>query len=235
MKAQELPAEKLFQGSMEQYLDLRRELQATKTLGMQLSSLEELVEVRGREILRTMLEEHIELRGLGIVGDEVKGSDGLNRTHLRHRAVTIKTIFGAVCVNRIVYGMRGGKSLVPKDAMLNLPENSYSHGLEQRLAREAAKGSFEEAMRSVASQTGVTIPKRQVEEIAQNAAQDFAAFYEERSKDAIRRTTKQNEYLILTTDAKGIVMRKADLREATRKAAEESSHKLKTRLSRADS
>jgi len=37
--------------------------------------------------------------------------------------------------------------------------------------------------------------------------------------------------LVLSEDGKGIVMRKEDLREGTKRAAERDSHKLKTRLS----
>lgn len=234
MEARELPAEKLFHGSMEKVLDLTRELQTPEVRRMRLSSLESLLEVRGREILRTMLEEHIELRGPGDIGDAVTGSDGLTRTHRRERKVIVATIFGEVPIDRLIYSKPATTSLAPKEAMLNLPENKYSHGLVQRIALEVAKGSVSEASSAVKAQTGVEIHKRQVEEIARNAAQDFEAFYAERSQAGIRRAAKQNEYLILTTDGKGIVMRKADLREATRKLAEESSHKLKTRLSKGE-
>lgn len=234
MEARELLAEKQFHGSIEKVLDLTRELQTPAVRGMRLSSLESLVEVRGREILRTMLEEHIELRGPGDIGGAVTGSDNVKRTHRRERAVSIATIFGEVSVGRLIYSKPGATSLAPKEAMLNLPESKYSHGLEQRIAVEVAKGSMSEASAAVKVQTGVEIHKRQVEEIAQNAAQDFESFYADRSKAEIRRVAKQNEYLILTTDGKGIVMRKADLREATRKLAEESNHKLKTRLSKGE-
>ena len=40
--------------------------------------------------------------------------------------------------------------------------------------------------------------------------------------------------LVLSADAKGIVMRHADLREATKKAAEKSEHKMKRRLSKGE-
>jgi hypothetical protein len=234
MEARELPTEKLFHGSMEQYLDLRRELQTPRVLRMQLSSLESLVEVRGREILRTMLEEHIELRGPGNIGEAVLGSDGVSRTHLRERAITIKTIFGEVEVERTVYSKPGATSLAPKEAMLNLPERSYSHALRQRVAKEAVKGSFDEATLAIRQQTGVLVPKRQAEEIVVSAARDFEAFYEEREKDALRRVTKANEILVLTTDGKGVTMLKEGLREATRKRAEETVHKLETRLSKGE-
>src|SRR5919197_5526356 len=40
--------------------------------------------------------------------------------------------------------------------------------------------------------------------------------------------------LVMSLDGKGIVMRREDLREATKRAAEREQHKLKTRLSRGE-
>jgi hypothetical protein len=74
--------------------------------------------------------------------------------------------------------------------------------------------------------TGSSIAKRQVEELAVRAAQDFDAFYEQR---AAARDPK-DDLLVVSTDGKGVVMRHEDLREGTRKAAEKSVHKLQTRL-----
>jgi hypothetical protein len=73
------------------------------------------------------------------------------------------------------------------------------------LARELAKGSYGEAIESVEMQTGVEIPRRQAEAIVRTAAADFTAFYEGRQLEALRRVAKQNEFMILTTDGKGIV------------------------------
>jgi hypothetical protein len=201
---------------------------------MRHAELESLIEVEGREVLRSLLEEVIQLRGPGDIGPAIDGTDGISRTHRRLRAISIKTIFGEVEIERMVYGKPGSDSLAPKEAVLNLPEKSYSHGIEQRMAKEVAKSSFDEAVDAVKTQTGVLVPKRQAEEIVKNAAQDFDTFYQEREKAALRRITKANELLALTTDGKGITMLKDGLREATRKRAEETSHKLKTRLSKGE-
>ena len=49
--------------------------------------------------------------------------------------------------------------------------------------------------------------------------------------DALLLTGQESGLLIMTLDGKGVVMREQDLREATRKAAHNSNHKLQTRLS----
>jgi len=50
----------------------------------------------------------------------------------------------------------GAVSLFPKDGVLNLPEDSFSHGVRRAAAIEAARGSFDEACASLerASATG---------------------------------------------------------------------------------
>jgi len=191
---------------------------------MHLGSLESLIELEGREIQRLMLEEHIGLRGPGNVGESVEGSDNVLRSHKRIRSIGLKTIFGEIQIERTQYGKPGHTSLTPKEALLNLPQCSYSHGVQRRIALEVAKGSHDEAIASIEAQTGVRIPKRQAEEIAQSKARDFDAFYERRGVLALREITKENDLLILSTDGKGVAMRKDDLRELTKNV-------LKTRRS----
>ncbi len=234
MEARQLPVDQPYQGSLERFYGLTAKLQTSTATDMRLTDLESLIEVEGREVLRCLLEEHIQLRGPGDVGLSVDGADGVVRTHKRIRAISIKTVFGQVAVDRTVYSSPGASGLAPKEASLNIPAKSYSHALSERVAKEAAKGSFDAGQESVKTQTGVAVPKRQAEEIVRHVAQDFDAFYEEREKKALRRVTKENEILALTTDGKGVVMLKDGLREATRKRAEATSHKLKTRLSKGE-
>ena len=61
------------------------------------------------------------------------------------------------------------------------------------------------------------------------AAQDFDAFY----ADRLREPEATDDLLVLSFDGKGIAMRHADLREATRKAAE-AEPKLHTRLAKGE-
>jgi len=88
------------------------------------------------------------------------------------------------------------------DAALNLPRDSFSHGIRRLVAREAAKSSFDEVVETVRELTGASIAKRQVEELTVRAAQDFDAFYQQRA--AAR--DPQDDLLVISTDAKGIVM-----------------------------
>ena len=128
------------------------------------------------------------------------------------------------------YGARGHSSIFPKDALLNLPEESYSHGVKKLVAQEVAKNPFSEVMISVKQSTGITLPKATIEMLAYKASVDFDAFYAKKVSKELNRQS----LLVLTTDGKGIVMRREDLKKATRKKAEQTQHKLRKRQSKGE-
>ncbi|MCL4225115.1 MAG: hypothetical protein KJZ91_11675 [Myxococcales bacterium] len=70
--------------------------------------------------------------------------------------------------------------------------------------------------------TGAHVPKRQIEELTVRAAQDFDAFYE----NVLREPEATDDLMILSFDGKGIAMRHADLRPATKRAAETTPRRL---------
>ena len=62
--------------------------------------------------------------------------------------------------------------------MLNLPPCGYSWGLQRLAEMFCRSGSYEQAHEFVLAATGVSIGKRQLEQIAAGAAADVAAFYD---------------------------------------------------------
>lgn len=221
-----------FERAERKFAELTQDLQGRQTQAMNLSDLEKRMEKEGRELLRLLLEAHLNSRGMGDIGPEVEGADLIFRTHRRIGERQIKSIFGAVELSRMVYGGRGEESLFPKDAHLNLPADySHSHEVQRRVALEVIKGSFDQATESVSESMGMPIFKQQVEMMAIRAGHDFEAFYEKNLSEERLAEAKLAPLLILTTDGKGIVMRKGDLRPATRKKAESQNHKLQGRLS----
>jgi hypothetical protein len=234
MQARASADENPFAESRRYFDDLTRELAERKTMQMTHGELERLVEQRGRELLRHLFQDHLDLRGPGEATTDVVGANGVRRPHERLRTRPLKIIFGEVTVSRMGYSAHDAETLFPRDAELNLPPELYSHGLQRRAANEVIKTSFDQATAAIAESTGTTVPKRQVEELTARAAVDFDAFYETRSADSVREAAKTGEILALSTDGKGIVMRRKDLREATRKAAETRTHKMSKRLSRGE-
>jgi hypothetical protein len=209
------------------------DLRSKEVLNLQHGEVEKLIAKSGNELCRLFLQSYFDGREKEeAVLAYVKGADGLERNHRKEScARNLMSLFGQVEIRRIGYGKFGSQNLFPLDANLNLPTNKYSHGLQKRVAEESTKSSFDQAVDSVDRTTGGAIPKRQAEELVVNITQDFEAFYESRGATSAEETS---DPLILSLDGKGIVMRQEGLRSATKKAAENEQHKLKTRLSRGE-
>ena len=226
--------EKPFANSQHVFDNLTERLGSGAALQMTHGELERLLEKEGRELLRQLLQDQLDLRGPGDARGEVVGANGIGRPHARPRERGLKTIFGTVTVSRLGYSAHGEETLFPRDAELNLPPELYSHGVQRRAAEEVIKVSFDQAAAAIESTTGTTVPKRQLEDLTSRAAMDFDGFYETRSADSVRQAGKTGPILALSTDGKGIVMRPESLREATRKAAAQRDHKMSKRLSRGE-
>lgn len=223
-----------FHSSFEKFYSLTDCLRSPEARVMDFSDLEKKIETETRELKRRLLQDHLNSRSPGDIGDSITGSDQMKRAHKRERERGVTSLFGEVRVERLGYSAHGAPSLFPKDAILNLPEDSFSHGIRRAVAIEAARGSFDEACASVERMTGVEIGKRQAEELSRKAAQDFYAFYAQGSTAETLAAVKAFPLQILSVDGKGIVMRHEDLREATRIKAEGTEHKLNKRISRGE-
>jgi len=197
--------------------------------GLQHGELEEQLEVRGRELLRLMFQDRLDLTAAQEERrHDVTGKDGVVRTRAeRGRPRPLVTKFGQVMVSRIAYRSPGRSNVHPLDAALNLPEEKHSHGLRRLAAIESARGSIEAAGAAITRATGVTIGKRQLEELARRCAVHVEAFYLQRAVSP----AADDHALVLTFDGKGIVMLPGALRPATAKAAAAAEGKLATRLS----
>jgi hypothetical protein len=180
--------------------------------------------------LRRMLQEHLDLRAEQETRREVIDAKGISRTRVRATERQLESWFGTVTVGRLGYSRPGLSMLAPLDGELNLGQDLYSHGIRRLAAEQTSKESFDEVVSSVLKMSGAKIAKRQVEELARRAAADFEEFY------ARRAVTKpaSGAILVISSDAKGVVMRTPDLRAVTRKAAQNRRQKMRTRLSRGE-
>jgi hypothetical protein len=195
--------------------------------------LEQWLTVEGRELQRLLLQEHLDLRaGAELRLVEVHGSDDVKRKEARPLSRAMGSVFGSVTVGRLGYQANGVACLCPLDASLNLPPELFSYGIRRLVALHAARNSFDEVVEEVESITGMIVHKRQVEELAQAAAQDFDAFYAQSSPDL--QGVSNQALLVLTVDGKGIVVRKEDLRKGTREAAQKANRKLQKRLTKGE-
>ncbi len=203
-----------------------------QALGLEHSELEARLAADARELARQVLQDQLDLRArVEQRADGVIGSDGMPRRSVeRGHERDLHTVLGEVQVARLAYRAAGSENLSPADARLNLPPVRHSHGIRRLAALEAPRSSFEDGQAAIVRQTGQQIGTRQLRELTLAAAQDVGAFYAQRE----RTVPDGKDLLVLSCDAKGVVMRPEALREQTRTQAQNASGKLKTRLSKGE-
>jgi hypothetical protein len=194
--------------------------------------LEAMVQAEGSELLRRLIQGHLDQRSAQEpLRERVVGVDGNARTQRREGCKRrLETRFGEVIVTRRGYGGRDLESVFPLDAELNLPPDKYSHGLREVVVQEVVGGSFDETVEHLARAGGGRMAKRQAEEVVVHLSQDFDAFYAQPLPLA-QASGDERKLLVISADGKGIVLHPNGLREATRRAMERAEHKQHTRLS----
>src|SRR5450755_367474 len=221
-----------FAASMKLVTALVAELHAPEAAGLTACELEQFVQDGGREVLRQMVQDHLDLRAareeetVREHGIPAVGADGITRSRVEtgHRRL-LATLFGPVRVIRCAWRRPGAGNFYPADAALSLPAPRHSHTLARLAVLEAARGSFETAHAAITGRCGPVIGKRQIEQAVATAAVDIAAFYAARVPMPCTAST----LLVISADAKGIVMRPGALRPATARAAARQG-RMRTRL-----
>ena len=222
-----------FSPAVEQFTLLLDRLRSQEATRMEHEEVEKLVNRDGTEVLRRLLQGHLDFRAANETRVlSIRGIGSMVHSHRRQGCGrNLETVFGTVRVSRHGYSARGTTSLFPMDAILNLPPDKYSHGLRRRLAEEVSKNSFDDAVLGIKGTTGGKIPKRQAEQLAAEVSQDFEEFYQRRKTDEPEQT---QDLMALTMDNKGVVMLQQDLRAGTRKQAEKQTGPRKARLGKGE-
>jgi hypothetical protein len=101
------------------------------------------------------------------------------------------------------YGRTGVGSIHPLDEAMQLPARSFSYELQKRMIKAVVQSPFLESTERMRELTGMSVPKRSLEPIIQDAAQDFDAFYAERIPAPWQQTAS---ILVVAVDGKGIPM-----------------------------
>jgi hypothetical protein len=202
-----VPPDDPFAVSRDLFDVLAAELAGPAAAALTACELEELLDERGREVLRQLLQDHFDLRQ---VREEqqarerrapVTGTDGITRTRLETgHGRGLATLFGTVRVTRCAWRKPGTANFRPADAALSLPAGRHSHSLAKLAAIEAARGSFDAAHDAVTRRCGPVIGKRQLEQAVTGAAADIPAFYAARIPEPCTPGT----LLIMSADCKVI-------------------------------
>jgi hypothetical protein len=196
-----------FAVSKAMFAALAAELAGPAAAGLTASGLEELLDERGRDVMRQLLQDHFDLRKMreeqqarehpGPAG----GTDGIIRTRLETgHGRLLATLFGTVTVTRCAWRKPGAGNWCPADAALSLPAGRHSRSLAKLAAAEAARGSFDGAHAAITRRCGPVIGKRQVEQAVVNAAAGIPAFYSAR----VPEPCTPSALLVLSADCKVI-------------------------------
>jgi len=190
------------------FWQLEEWLASSQTRQLPLHQVESQQEPKGRELQRLLLETHIQQRGNGDVGPAlrvIRDGEPTRYSHRRLHTRVLKTIFGPVRIRRLSYSRAGATSIHPLDEALQLPARSFSYQVQRRMVQAAVQGTFRETSQRIAEITGAPVPLRSLEEVIQEAAQDFDAFYAGRTPEP---WTATGSLLVAAVDAKGIPMLK---------------------------
>ncbi len=153
-----VPPDDPFAVSKGMFAALASELAGPAAAGLTACELEELLDERGREVLRQLLQDHFDLRAAREERQARQNhapateTDGIPRTRLEtSHGRGLATLFGAVRVSRCAWRHPGACNYCPGDAALSLPAGRHSHSLAKLAAIEAARGSFDAAHAARAS------------------------------------------------------------------------------------
>jgi hypothetical protein len=145
------------------------------------ADLEEHLLKSSRELVRVLLQDHLDVRAAREVRvpGGVSGPDGLAHPRAEAgRTRRLVSVFGPVTVSRIVYRSPGLANVCPADGILNLPAgSSFSHGIRRLAVVESVRGSFAGASEAIERATGVWVATRQIRDLTQRAGVDAQAFY----------------------------------------------------------
>jgi hypothetical protein len=179
-------------------------LASSSALQLPLHQIESQQQAKGREVQRLLLQTHLQHRGNGDLGPalQLEQADGAVRySHRRLGTRALTTVFGTVELVRMGYSRPGAPGIFPLDRALTLPARSFSYELQRRLVKAAVQNPFLDSVQTIADLTGVSVSKRSLEQILPDAAQDFDAFYRQRSPEPATGTI-----LVAAVDCKGIPM-----------------------------
>jgi len=182
-----------------------------------LDAMEMLVTGQGRELLRGVVQLGLDTQAAAEVRvREVTGADGVRRGRAEPgHARPVVTTLGEVSVRRIAYrsGIREAGSLFPRDAVLNLPPCGYSWELQRLAEMFCLCGSYEQAHEFVLAVTGVSVGRRQLQQVTAAAAADAERFYQDparpRDEPVLPGAGPDGSLppLVISADGKGVAMR----------------------------
>lgn len=207
-----------FTTSRRMFDELVGEASSARGLARGHMEVEEAIRATGRDLLRQLFQDHLDLRSAQEQRVKVVDHEGepLSEPRVARRRLH-SLLGGSVVVTRLLYQAAGHEGRAPADAGLRLCKDGYSMGVRRELAQLCANDAYDPAVATLERLTGVHVPKRQAEQLVRRASKDVCAFYTQQVCEPV----PEDALLVLSFDAAGVVMLTKSLRPQTRKKAED--------------
>jgi len=206
-----------FTTSRRMFDELVGEASSARALARGHMEVEEAIRATGRDLLRQLFQDHLDLRSAQEQRVKVVDHEGQQLSEPRVARRRLHSLLGgSVVVTRLLYQAAGHEGRAPADAGLRLCKDGYSMGVRRELAQLCANDAYDPAVATLERLTGAHVPKRQAEELVRRASKDVCAFYTQQVCEPV----PEDALLVLSFDAAGVVMLTKSLRPQTRNKAE---------------
>ena len=178
-----------------------------------------------RSLGLAMLDAHVKGQGTGDLGPTLEHEGRILRRLDRLHDRPYVSIFGELAISRHVYGTRETQKheAVPLDARLELPESNFSYLLQDWDQNLCVKGPYDEARESVEKMLDLDQSVGTLEKMNLEMAKEVDSFFESQPPPPAE---EQGPILVLTSDGKGVPMRKDEpVKSGRRKKGEKANKK----------
>jgi hypothetical protein len=172
----------------------------------------------------SLMEAFVRGAGAGDLGPTLQ-HQGRTLNRLKHpHARRYISVFGELSISRHVYGTRETQKheVAPLDARLDLPESHFSYVLQNWDQNLCVKGPYEEARESVDKMLGLGQSVGSLEKMNLEMARQVVPFLESLPTPPAH---EQGSILVLTSDGKGVPMRKDEPAQTRRRQKGEKANK----------
>ncbi|MEV6159775.1 hypothetical protein AB0L53_56510 [Nonomuraea sp. NPDC052129] len=179
--------------ALESRLEAEQDRLSARAASLTHDQLEETIAEQGRELLRQLLQAHLDLRAWreqqAVLAARRDGAglaapDGVvrRRVEMGHHRL-LATVVGTVTVTRCAWRTPAVRNVYPADAALSLPAVRHSAGLAKLAVVETVRGSFDTAYAAISARCGQVIGKRQIEHLVAQVLPDTRCVHDGATRD----------------------------------------------------
>lgn len=172
----------------------------------ELHEVERGIFVRLLELGLMLLRLFLAQKGTGKLSEgKLVTREGVELRYHGQKSTQYFSVFGVVEIKRAYYWDLGEEGVCPLDAVLNLPDRSYSYLLQEWADLIGVGRAFEQVTKQIETWLRVKLWPQAVQISMQEAAPDVDAFYEQKPTPA---PATEAKFLVAQIDGKGVPIRR---------------------------